>query len=48
MTDSNLRRRLANDGMSPAEVEDMLCDLTNQRNDEARDRAAEKHFEGQV
>ena len=46
MTESNLRTKLACDGMSHEQIEELLNELAEVRNDEARDRAAEEHFKG--
>ena len=48
MTIFNIRRRTATDDLSPEEIENLISENAEQRNDEARDRAAEKHFEEQV
>lgn len=47
MNDFNIRRRLASDDMSTDDVEAALEDLAGQRNDDARDRAAEDHYKEQ-
>lgn len=45
MNDFTIRRRLAEDGMSKDDVEELLSAMAEQRNDEARDRAAEEQLE---
>lgn len=42
MTEFNIRRRLAEDGQSPEEIEELLSELANQYNDDDRDRRAEE------
>ena len=44
MTELNLRRRFANDGMSNTEIEELLDELADHKRDEQRDRDAEEHF----
>jgi hypothetical protein len=44
MNEFNIRRRLASDGIPDDEIEDLLSDMAEQRNDEERDRQVEEHF----
>ena len=44
MTESNIRRRLAENGNSPDEIEEALDEIAEQRNDEQRDRDAEELY----
>jgi len=41
MTEFNIRRRKAEDGQSPDEIEDAIREIAEQRFDERRDREAE-------
>ena len=45
MTEFNFCKRLANDGMSDNEIEELLDELADHKRDEQRDRDAEKHFD---
>lgn len=47
MTDFSIRRRLAEDGQSPEEIEALLSELAEQRNDQDRDDRAEQHYQEQ-
>lgn len=47
MNDFNIRRRLIEDGESEHDVEELLSGMAEQRNDDARDRAAEDHYKEQ-
>ena len=44
MTRFNIRRRTANDDLSPEEVEQLVSELAEQRIDEERDRRAEELY----
>lgn len=44
MTEFNIRRRLAEDGKSPDEIEELFDEIAEQRNDERRDQDAEEHY----
>ena len=44
MSDFSIRRRLLKDGEAEHEVEELLNEMAEQRNDEARDLAAEEFF----
>ena len=45
MTEFNIRRRLAEDGQSPEEIEELLGEIAEQRSDEERDRRAEEIYQ---
>jgi len=45
MNDFTIRRRLLEDGKSEHEADELLSEMAEQRNDDERDRAVEKHFE---
>ena len=47
MNDSVLRRRLLKDGESEHDIEELLNEMAEQRNDEARDFAADEHYKEQ-
>ena len=42
-----LRRRLLKDGESEHDIEELLNEMAEQRNDETRDSAAEEHYKEQ-
>ena len=44
MTEFNIRRRLAEDGQSPEEIEELISEIANQRNDDDRDRDVEEFY----
>lgn len=45
MTDFNIRRRLAEDGQTPEEIDEAMSTLAEAQHDQRRDREAEEHFE---
>ena len=47
MTEFNIRRRLAEDGQSPDEIEQCFDEIAEQRSDEDRDRQVEEHYKEQ-
>lgn len=44
MNDFTIRRRLLEDGESEHAVAERIAELSDQRHNEQRDRAAEEHF----
>lgn len=44
MTDYNIRRRLAEDGQTDREIEQLFDEIAEQRSDEQRDCEAEEHY----
>ena len=47
MNDFTIRRRLLEDGESEHDVDELLNEMAEERNDDARDRAAEDHYKEQ-
>ena len=47
MTDFNIRRRLASDGQTDQEIDDLLSERAEQRFDEERDSHAEELYKEQ-